>query len=47
MLRPGGYFLSNYAVSPMPPFEPHAGMSVSVFWDRRRGGDMLLAYRRQ
>jgi hypothetical protein len=47
MLRPGGYFLTNYAVSPMPPFEAHAGMSVSVFWDRQRNGDTVFAYVRR
>jgi len=47
MLGSGGYFLTNYAVSAMPPFEPHADLSVSVFWDRQRNGDILFAYRRQ
>jgi SAM-dependent methyltransferase len=48
MLKPGGYFLTNYAVSPLPPFEPSASLTVSVEEDRdKHGGDTLFWYRRQ
>lgn len=46
MLRPGGFFLTNYAVAPRPPFEPAASLVTKVFWDRQNNGDTLLAYRR-
>ena len=46
MLRPGGYFVTNYAVQPRPPFEPAARLTTRVFWDRQGNGDTLLAYRR-
>jgi len=46
MLRPGGYFVTNYAVLPRPPFEPAARLTTRVFWDRQGNGDTLLAYRR-
>jgi len=46
MLRPGGLFLTNYAVSPLPPMEPKAAAVVPVFWDNRKQGDTLFWYRR-
>lgn len=46
MLRPGGLFLTNYAVSPLPPLEPKAAAVVPVFWDSRKQGDTLFWYRR-
>ena len=35
MLRPGGYFLTNYALVAAPPFEPSASIVSSVFFDRQ------------
>jgi hypothetical protein len=46
MLRPGGLFLTNYAVSPLPPMEPKAAGVLPVFWDDRKNGDTLFWYRR-
>ena len=47
MLRPGGYFVTNYAVSPLPPLEPKASISTSVFFDRQGNGDTLYCYQRR
>jgi hypothetical protein len=46
MLRPGGLFLTNYAVSPLPPMEPKAAGVLPVLWDDRKNGDTLFWYRR-
>jgi len=46
MLAPGGLFLTNYAVSPLPPMEPKAAAVLPVFWDDRKQGDTLFWYRR-
>ena len=46
MLRPGGFFLTNYAVSPLPPMEPKASAVLPVFWDAAKNGDTLFWYRR-
>ena len=35
MLRPGGYFVTNYAVSPVAPLEPSASIVTSVFFDKQ------------
>ena len=42
MLRTGGFFLTNYAVSPLPP-----SLVTPVFWDRQRNGDTLFWYQRR
>ena len=47
MLRPGGYFVTNYAVSPVPPLEPSAGIVTPVFFDRQGNGDTLYCYQRR
>jgi SAM-dependent methyltransferase len=47
MLGPGGVFLTNYLVSPRPPLEPRAGLTVSVYWDRQKNGDTMFAYWRR
>ena len=47
MLRPGGFFLTNYAVSPLPPMEADASLRTPVFWDRQGNGDTLFWYRRR
>jgi len=45
MLRPGGYFVTNYAVSPLPPLEASASIVTPVFFDRQGNGDTLFVYR--
>ena len=47
MLRPGGFLLTNYAVSPLPPMEPQASLITPVFWDRQQNGDTLFWYQRR
>ena len=47
MLTPGGFFLTNYAVTPGPPMEESAALTTPVFWDRQRNGDTLFWYRRR
>jgi SAM-dependent methyltransferase len=47
LLRPGGFFLTNYAVSPLTPMEPEASLSTPVFWDRQGNGDTLFWYQRR
>jgi hypothetical protein len=46
MLHPGGFFVTNYAVSPPPPMAPEASLVTPVFWDRQRNGDTLFWYQR-
>ena len=46
MLRPGGLFLTNYAVAPLPPMQAKASAVIPVFWDSRKNGDTLFWYRR-
>jgi len=47
MLRPGGFFLTNYAVSALPPMEPETSLVTPVFWDRQGNGDTLFWYQRR
>src|SRR4051812_48841390 len=47
MLRPGGFFLTNYAVSPLPPLESQPSLRTPVFWDRQGNGDTLFWYGRR
>jgi SAM-dependent methyltransferase len=47
MLRPGGYFITNYAVSPVAPLEPSPSIVTSVFFDRQGNGDTLFCYRKR
>ena len=47
MLRPGGYFMTNYAVVAAPPLEPSASIVTSVFFDRQQNGDTVFCYRRR
>jgi SAM-dependent methyltransferase len=47
MLRPGGYFVTNYAVSPLPPLEPSASIVTSVFFDKQQNGDTIFCYQRR
>jgi hypothetical protein len=47
MLRPGGFFLTNYAAAPPSPMESTASNVTAVFFDRRQqNGDTLFAYQR-
>ena len=47
MLRPGGYFVANYKVSPVAPLEPSPSVMTAVFFDQQGNGDTLYCYRRQ
>ena len=48
MLRPGGFFLTNYAAAPPPPMESTASQVTAVFFDRQQqNGDTLFAYQRK
>jgi len=47
MLRPGGYFITNYAVSPVEPLEPSASVVASVFFDKQGNGDTLFCYQKR
>jgi SAM-dependent methyltransferase len=47
MLRPGGWFLTNYPVSPSGPMDATATLTVPVFFDRQGNGDTIYCYRRQ
>ena len=47
MLRPGGFLLTNYAVSPRAPMASTAGLELPVAFDRQNNGDTLFAYQRQ
>jgi SAM-dependent methyltransferase len=47
MLRPGGFFVTNYAVFPAPPLEPSASIVTSVFFDRQQNGDTVFCYQRR
>ena len=48
MLRPGGFFLTNYAAAPPPPMESTASQVTAVFFDRQQqNGDTLFSYQRK
>jgi len=47
MLRLGGFFVTNYAVSPLPPLKSPPGLVTSVFFDRQQNGDTLFCYQRR
>jgi len=47
MLRPGGVFLTNFAVRPSAPIEPTASLVTTTYWDRQRNFDTLFWYRRR
>ncbi len=47
MLRPGGYFLTNYAVAPSATMEAAPGLTTPVFFDRQGNGDTIYFYRRR
>jgi chemotaxis methyl-accepting protein methylase len=47
MLRPGGFFLTNYAVAPRPPMEAAANLKTTVYFDKQKNGDTIYCYRRR
>jgi len=47
MLRPGGYFVTNFAVSPSAPMEPSASVVTKVEHSRQHAGDTLFWYQRR
>jgi hypothetical protein len=47
MLRPGGLFLTNYAVAPLPEMEAISDLTTPVFFDKQQNGDTLFTYRRR
>ena len=47
MLKPGGFFLTNYAVTPSAPMETTASVKTAVFFDRQGNGDTIFAYQRR
>ena len=44
MLKPGGFFLTNYAITPRPPMSASPWLVTKVFWDRQQNGDTMLVY---
>ena len=47
MLKPGGYFITNHAVTPLAPLEASASIITSVFFDRQGNGDTVFCYQRR
>jgi SAM-dependent methyltransferase len=47
MLRPGGLFLSNYAVVPSATMEALPALTTRVFFDKQQNGDTVFVYRRR
>lgn len=47
MLRPGGLFLTNYAVAPSPQMEALPQFDTRVFFDEQGNGDSVFCYRRR
>lgn len=47
MLRPGGYFLTNYAVAPSALLEAMPDLTTAVYFDRQNNGDTIFCYRRR
>jgi hypothetical protein len=48
MLRPGGFLLTNYAVSPAAPMETAASLITMAYFDRQQqNGDTLFWYQRK
>ena len=47
MLKPGGFFLTNYAVTPRPPMETTASGTTAVFFDTQQNGDTVFAYKKR
>jgi hypothetical protein len=47
MLGPGGFFVTNYAVSLSLPLEPTASLVTTSYWDHQRNFDTLFWYKRR
>ena len=47
MLRPGGLFLTNYAVAPSAQMEALPQLTTRVFFDNQGNGDSVFCYRRR
>ena len=47
MLRPGGFFLTNYLVQPLAPMEPVASLVTKVEDATPTGGNTLFWYQRR
>ena len=47
MLRPGGLFLTNYAVVPAASMDPAPLAVTKVFWDRQHNGDTVFTFRKR
>jgi len=47
MLRPGGIFLTNYAVTPSAQMEALPQVTTRVFFDAQGNGDSVFVYRRR
>jgi hypothetical protein len=47
MLRPGGWFLTNYMVSPVVQMDRTANLVTTVDFDRQHNGDTIFAYQRR
>jgi len=47
MLKPGGFFLTNYAVAPLPPMATTASETTAVYFDKQQNGDTIYAYQRR
>jgi hypothetical protein len=47
MLKPGGIFLTNYAVTPQAPLEALPGQTTTVYFDKQGNGDTIYAYVRR
>jgi len=47
MLRPGGFLVTNYAMSPSAPMSSAAVFATTTYWDRERHFDSLFWYQRK
>ena len=47
MLRPGGIFLTNYAVAPSAQMEGLPQLTARVFFDDQGNGDSVFCYQRR
>jgi SAM-dependent methyltransferase len=47
MLRPGGYFLTNYAVASSASMQAVPELTTRVFFDRQNNGDTVYCYERR
>jgi hypothetical protein len=54
MLRPGAFFLTNYSITPIEPFDKSPALVTPVIWDHAgaaqrapKAGDTVYAFRRR